>query len=215
VKHLKHPATIIAALALFVALGGGAVAYAAGVINGSQIKNHSIATKKLTKKAIAQLHGARGARGPAGATGAAGAPGAPGAKGDTGPAGPGARWALVNPDGTIARQSGGIAVSKPQPGGYVANFGSDVSRDLIVVTPALINDGNFRGVVIAGSCVDYATFCTGSGVPDATKQNWVAVFTTDTTNGNQEDHAYYVAAMGPVSLAPAPRVSSGMGALGK
>lgn len=79
-KHLKHPATIIAAVALFIALGGGAVAYAAGVINGSQIKNHSIASKKLTKKAIKQLHGAKGATGPAGP---AGAPGA------TGPQGPG------------------------------------------------------------------------------------------------------------------------------
>ncbi len=81
-KHLKHPATIIAAVALFVALGGGAVAYAAGVINGSQIKNHSIASKKLTKKAIKQLHGAKGATG---------APGAAGAPGATGPQGPGGK----------------------------------------------------------------------------------------------------------------------------
>jgi hypothetical protein len=76
-KQLKHPATIIASVALFVALGGGAVAYAAGVINGSQIKNHTIASKKLTKKAIKQL---KGNRGPAGA---------PGATGATGPQGPG------------------------------------------------------------------------------------------------------------------------------
>jgi pilus assembly protein FimV len=69
---------------LFVALGSGA--YASGLINGSQIKNHSIATKKLTKKAIAQLHGARGARGPAGATGATGSPGAAGAPGAAGSA---------------------------------------------------------------------------------------------------------------------------------
>ena len=64
-KHLKHPATIIAAVALFVAFGGGAAAYASGLISGSKIKNHSIATKKLTKKAIKQLHGARGKTGPA------------------------------------------------------------------------------------------------------------------------------------------------------
>lgn len=80
-KHLKHPATIIAAVALFIAFGGGAAAYASGLINGSQIKNHSIATKKLTKKAIKQLHGARGARGPAGPTGATGATGAQGPQG--------------------------------------------------------------------------------------------------------------------------------------
>jgi hypothetical protein len=84
VKGLKHPATVIAALALFVALGGGA-ALASGLISGSQIKNHSIAAKKLTKKAIASLHGQRG---PRGATGATGAPGAAGATGAQGPAGP-------------------------------------------------------------------------------------------------------------------------------
>jgi hypothetical protein len=89
VKQLKHPATIIASVALFVALGGGAVAYAAGVINGSQIKNHTIASKKLTKKAIKQL---KGNRGPAGAPGAAGAAGATGATGPQGPGGTIATW---------------------------------------------------------------------------------------------------------------------------
>ncbi len=83
-KHLRHPATIIAAIALFVALGGGA-AWASGLISGSQIKNHSIASKKLTKKAIKQL---KGNRGPKGATGAAGAPGAAGTPGAPGPPGP-------------------------------------------------------------------------------------------------------------------------------
>ena len=33
-KHLRHPATIIASLALFVAFGGGA-AWAGGLISGS------------------------------------------------------------------------------------------------------------------------------------------------------------------------------------
>lgn len=77
-KNLKHPATIIAVVALFVALGGGA--YAAAQINGKLIKNNSIAKKKLTKKAIQQLHGATGATGPAGPAGPAG---------PTGPQGPG------------------------------------------------------------------------------------------------------------------------------
>jgi hypothetical protein len=92
-KRLTHPATVIAAVALFVALGGGAVAFASGLIPGSQIKNHSIAEKKLTRKAIKSLHGergrrgprgARGATGPAGVTGSAGATGAPGAPGSPG-----------------------------------------------------------------------------------------------------------------------------------
>lgn len=73
-KRLTHPATVIAAVALFLALGGGAAAYESGLISGSQIKNHSIPAKKLTKSAIKSL---RGKRGPAGA------------KGATGPQGPG------------------------------------------------------------------------------------------------------------------------------
>jgi hypothetical protein len=49
-KHLKHPATIIATLALFVGLAGGA--YASGLINGAKIKNGSISAKKLNKAAV-------------------------------------------------------------------------------------------------------------------------------------------------------------------
>jgi hypothetical protein len=52
----KHPATVIAALALFVALGGGA-ALASGLISGKQIANHSIPAKKLTAAAIKTLQG--------------------------------------------------------------------------------------------------------------------------------------------------------------
>ena len=54
-KHFKHPATVIAAVALFAALGGGAAAYAGGLISGSKIKNHSIPENKLTKSAVKTL----------------------------------------------------------------------------------------------------------------------------------------------------------------
>jgi Collagen triple helix repeat (20 copies) len=87
VTVLKHPATVIAIVALVVAVGGGTAAYASGLINGSQIKNHSIAAKKLTNSAIKSLHGQRGATGPAGAAGAAGPQGIQGPKGDTGATG--------------------------------------------------------------------------------------------------------------------------------
>jgi len=83
-KTLRHPATVIAAVALFAALGGGGIAYASGLISGSRIKNHSIQEKKLTRSAIQSLHGQRGPTGPPGPKGGTGA------KGDTGPQGPGA-----------------------------------------------------------------------------------------------------------------------------
>ena len=83
-RFLKHPATVIATVALFVAIGGGTAAYASGLINGSQIKNHSIAAKKLTKSAINSLHGQRGPTGPPGPKGDTGAKGDTGSTGLTG-----------------------------------------------------------------------------------------------------------------------------------
>jgi hypothetical protein len=103
-KHLRHPATVIAALALFVALGGGA-AWAGGLISGSQIKNHSIPAKKLTKKAINSLHGARGPRG---------APGTPG-----GPAG-----------GTIAYTSSGATIA----GWHAVSLSKTAAKTAITLT---------------------------------------------------------------------------------
>jgi hypothetical protein len=85
-KGLRQPATLIAMLALFVALGGTA-AVAGGLISGSQIKNHSIPANKLTSSAITSLHGQQGQKGDTGATGSPGPKGDTGAKGDPGPKG--------------------------------------------------------------------------------------------------------------------------------
>lgn len=71
------PAMAIACVALLIALGGTAAA-SSGLINGAQIKNHSIGASKLTATAVSYLRGhvgPRGAVGPAGPAGAAGAAG--------------------------------------------------------------------------------------------------------------------------------------------
>src|SRR2546430_2919001 len=81
-RFLRHNA--IALLALFLALGGTSFA-AASLINGSQIKKHSIAKNRLTNKAIKQL---KGNRGPQGLQGPQGVPGTQGPRGATGPQGP-------------------------------------------------------------------------------------------------------------------------------
>jgi hypothetical protein len=70
-------------LALLLALGGTSYA-AATLINGSQIKPHTIARNRLTNQAIKQLRGNRGLQGIRGATGAQGAPGPHGATGAAG-----------------------------------------------------------------------------------------------------------------------------------
>ena len=79
-----RPATIIAMLALFVAIGGTATA-ASGLINGKNIKRGTVSTKQLKNKSITKaklkpatikaLKGKQGAKGETGATGATGATG--------------------------------------------------------------------------------------------------------------------------------------------
>jgi hypothetical protein len=107
----------------------------------------------------------------------------------------------VNPAGTIARQSGGIAAIKPQTGGYIVNFGEDVSNRLFLATASLVNDGSARGEIVAGSCVDYAGYC-GAYIPAAQFPNQVAVFTLSTA-GAQQDHGYYITAVGPAATGAA------------
>jgi hypothetical protein len=198
-RFVRHNA--IALLALFLALGGTSFA-AATLINGSQIKPHTIAKNRLTNKAIKQLkgnRGPRGAQGAAGAQGPAGSQGVQGVQGVQGPAGPGARWAAVAPDGTIARQSGGITVLNPVPGIYLVNLGADVSHQLILVSDGVFNDGSFRGVSIAGTCGDVDTFspgfCTTAGATNPA--NTVAVFTLNSDNASEANHSFFITAIGP------------------
>lgn len=72
-------ANVVATLALFLALGGGAYAafkLPAHSVGTKQLKNHAVTPSKLSRKTTALLK--RGPRGATGATGAAGAPGAAG-----------------------------------------------------------------------------------------------------------------------------------------
>jgi len=87
------PATVLAGLALFVALGGTSIA-ASGLINGKQIKPGTITAKQIKNKAITKAKLApstvSGLRGAAGPKGDAGPKGERGPAGATGPAGPAA-----------------------------------------------------------------------------------------------------------------------------
>ena len=85
-KNMKRPqlGTILASLALIVALGGTATA-ASGLINGKKIKNNTVTGKKLKNKTITKnklapatvkaLKGQKGATGAAGIQGPQGDPG--------------------------------------------------------------------------------------------------------------------------------------------
>ncbi len=97
---LLHPATVLSAAALFVALGGPAEAsrlisgkdIANGTITGLDIKNGSIAAKDLKPGVIGDLGGG------------AGEPGEEGPKGDTGPQGPKGDTGLQGPKGDTGLQ---------------------------------------------------------------------------------------------------------------
>ena len=107
-KALKHPATIVATLALFVALGGGA-ALASRLISGRTIANHSIPENKLTAAAIKALRGQQGPAGPPGQTGATGPQGSKGGTGATGPVGPSNAYSSYA--SSVALGAGGATVA--------------------------------------------------------------------------------------------------------
>jgi hypothetical protein len=146
--------------------------------------------------------GAVGARGPAGppgangangANGAQGPQGAPGAQGPQGPAGPGARWVLVNADGSIAAQSGGFTVpAHPATGHYYIQTGASLTNKAVVASATWL--GNSGGNANVDKC--------GSGsVPGAISCSVVgnsptAVFVqTNSAAGAEANGRFYLVVM--------------------
>jgi hypothetical protein len=126
-RFLRH--NMIGMLALFVALGGTTYAASTALIGRNtvaspQVRNGSLQTVDLSKKARKALKGNRGLRGLRGLTGAKGATGAAGAqgvKGDTGAAGTARAYAEVDdttPSFVAARTNGFTAVTRPGTGTY-------------------------------------------------------------------------------------------------
>jgi hypothetical protein len=115
------PALVIAIVAMFVALSGTATA--AFVITGDNIrdksvtardlKNHTIGTKKLTKRAISSLKGRNSDTG------------VPGPAGPAGPAGPSTAYA-DNVPGPITDQFTRVMEVAVKPGSYTAQVNLEV-----------------------------------------------------------------------------------------
>jgi hypothetical protein len=84
--HRPHPATALAAAALFLAAGGPAAAVdtanaGARLITGKQVKNNSIDSRDIKDGSLTAKDFKKGVLGQAGSSGSAGSNGAPGANG--------------------------------------------------------------------------------------------------------------------------------------
>jgi hypothetical protein len=104
------------------------------------------------------------------------------------------RWLLVSGTGTIVNQSGGFSIAAHVGSGlYILNAAAPVGNHAIVVSDGVAGDSNFRGVTIAGPCGTGpdAINCTGLAT-NANDGNHILVATTDTTNGTEADHSFYL-----------------------
>jgi hypothetical protein len=194
------PATVLAGLALLVALSGTGVAAVSVVlprnsVGTAQLRNNAVVSAKVRNGSLRRIDFGKNQipRGPAGPAGPAGPPGATGPAGPAGPPGPGARWALVRPDGSIVAQSGGISVGHPSGGLYILDFGASVAGKLIVASSARASDHDFRGMLSAGPC---GGTVEGSACPIGNDINHVAVVTNNPGETAREDHSFYVAVIG-------------------
>jgi hypothetical protein len=187
-RFRPSPALVLAAVALFVALGGTSYAVIRlprNSVTTVQVKDFSLLARDFKRGQIP-----RGAVGPAGPAGP---------QGPAGPAGPAggsatAKWAIVRPDGGIVAQSGGITLAaKPAAGQYLLNIGSSVAGKPILVSGGYANDtGDQRGETSAGPCNGGT-----DGINCSASNNSNTVFVeTRNNDGFPADHAFYIAIFG-------------------
>jgi len=194
------PATVIACIALPVALGG--TSYAAvtvlppNSVTTVQVKDYSLLRRDFKRGQIPV--GPRGPTGPQGTSGPTGPAGLPGPIGPAGPAGPAgttnAKWALVKGDATIVAQSGGITITSHSAGTYILDFNSGaINTKLIVASAAQAGgDTGSRGAVSVGPCGGTPE----GGVCSAGNDTFHLRVLTYDGAGGAADHAFYVAVMG-------------------
>lgn len=126
------PATAIASLALFVALGGTALA----------TQNYLItSTTQIKPRVLKQLRGRAGAKGATGAQGKEGAAGKEGATGKEGAAGSARAFAFINDAGDVSHAKGITTANVTTEGGSLYCIGGLSFTPENVVGSAVYPDG--------------------------------------------------------------------------
>ena len=131
-------ANVIATLALFIALGGGAMAASnlgKNSVGTKQLKNNAVSAAKIKNGAVTQVKISKAAQAALkGATGPKGEAGAPATN----------LWAVVGSDGKLIRGSGVTSTvqGETQGGVYRVVFNRDVSACAFIATPAIEAETN-------------------------------------------------------------------------
>lgn len=195
-RHVNY-ANVIATLALFLALGGGA--YAAiklpkNSVTTTQVKNGSLTAKDFKKGQLkgktgpqgpAGAPGAQGERGPAGPQGPPGLTGDPGLKGDQGADGSAKAYAYVTTQGQVAAGSKGITtanITAKAFGEYCITGLSFTPRVAIVQPDILSNNGSDDMVAEVQTPNDGTGSCPGSD------QVYVRIAHEDITGAQGSEH---------------------------
>jgi hypothetical protein len=167
-RHLAS--NVVAYIALFLALGGTAVA-------ATKLPKNSVGTKQLKNNAVISSKVKDGSLMFADLM--AGQVQRP------------VRWALVLADGTIKAQSGGISMDHAAAGSFYLNFGANMSGHAISVTDAFRDDDvNPRGAPLTTICGGPPnSTCVFAGT-NTTHFIWVGTFAQD--NHTYQDHAFYI-----------------------
>ena len=181
------PATVIATIALLVALAGtgyAAVTLPRNSVGNAQLQANAVTSSKVKNSSLLKVDFAPGQlpAGPRGSVGPPGPPGSAGARGPTGPAGASGSslWAVINPDGTIARRSGVLSASHTQTGIYRVQFNRNVTQCAWLATIGSAVSKTLYGMVEAE---------LGSNTTDS-----VQVGTRD-INGNPADRGFIVSVL--------------------
>jgi hypothetical protein len=149
------PGVVIAAIAVFFAIGG--IGYAAATIGTNDIKNGAVTNKKIKKHTIKKSRLAftvhNGATGPRGATGPAGAAGTPGA---------GVNYnARLSAGGSISRTVGAFTVATSANGAANCAATTITSTQAAHYTQVIDNSDPFAGTALTAgtpSTVQAAAF---------------------------------------------------------